>query len=148
MPPPSQPTTSSSCPVQPAPQFLPLTALSQLVPSLQLPDPNNVYDQLKFYEGTPTARPASLLLTSQQMLRGIFYYLSPPPALPNHRCNMSRHHRRCRNQYQRPITSVQRVLRRTPARRTQPRLKAAANLYARRFHSVQSLNPSVETRHH
>jgi len=55
VPPQSEPTLVSSHPVQlPALQSLSPTALSQMFPDLQLPDPNNMYDQLRFYEGAPS----------------------------------------------------------------------------------------------
>lgn len=50
-PPDSQWTLVSSRPIQPAPQSLSLAAVSRALPDLQLPDPNNLYDQLRFYQG-------------------------------------------------------------------------------------------------
>ena len=47
----SQPSPSTSQSVQPAlQQFLP-QLISQVFPNLQTPDPNNIYDQLKYFEG-------------------------------------------------------------------------------------------------
>jgi hypothetical protein len=48
---PTQPTPSPPHPTQPG---VPLAALSQVIPGLQAPDPNNIYDQLRFYEGAFT----------------------------------------------------------------------------------------------
>ena len=48
-----QPPSFTSHPLQRAPQHPLPTAISQLIPNLQPPDPNNFYDQLRYFEGMP-----------------------------------------------------------------------------------------------
>lgn len=109
----TQPPPSLPRPTQQAPRPLIQTAVSQLLPDLQPPDPNNVYERLNYSEGTL----AKLLLyppltSSQEPLHNSCKLSSPRTTAGRPRkLNCPRNHS---HQRQDPLKSVQRRTRRRP----------------------------------
>src|SRR5882762_3531827 len=76
----SQPTPLLSHHIQPAPQHVLPTVVSQLIPGLQLANPNNIYNQLRYFKGMPINCPPS----SHLSLRGSDCTFRPIARQPEH----------------------------------------------------------------
>lgn len=126
-----QPTMVSSPPVRLAPQpVFPPTALAQVLPDLQPPDPNSIYDRLRYFEGMSTNCSLSPLIPPQELPRISCKLSLRPRAILHHHPKTNHpemnHPQTHSRQHRNPVASAQRGPGRRPNRPIRPPFNAAA----------------------